>query len=119
MEHIWDSDFITEKVKCALLDILHEIPSDSDLLDPSAAPSVVASLFKKQSTALLTTFRSKEVAEADPAVTIKVIFLLRSRVPGGEIKRDPEIGKTAIQPEPAQTADLSISGSHLISSLCK
>ena len=39
-------------------------------------------------------------------------------VPGGEIKRDPEIGKTAIQPEPAQTADLSISGSRLISSLC-
>ena len=76
MEHIWDSDFISEKLKCALLDILHEIPSDSDLLDPSAAPSVVASLFKKQSTALLTTFRSKEVAEADPAVTIKVILLL-------------------------------------------
>ena len=39
-------------------------------------------------------------------------------VPGGEIKRDPEIGKTAMQPEPAQTADLSISGSRLISSLC-
>ena len=40
-------------------------------------------------------------------------------VPGGEIlKCDPEIGKTAIQPEPAQTADLSISGSSLISSLC-
>ena len=39
-------------------------------------------------------------------------------VPGEEIKRDPEIGKTAIQPEPAQTADLSISGSCLISSLC-
>ena len=39
-------------------------------------------------------------------------------VAGGEIKRDPEIGKTAIQPEPAQTADLSISGSRLISSLC-
>ena len=40
-------------------------------------------------------------------------------VPGGEIlKCDPEIGKTAIQPEPAQTADLSISGSRLISSLC-
>ena len=33
------------------------------------------------------------------------------KLPGGEIKRDPEIGKTAIQPEPAQTADLSISGS--------
>ena len=32
-------------------------------------------------------------------------------LPGGEIKLDPEIGKTAIQPEPAQTADLSISGS--------
>ena len=75
MEHIWDNNFITEKLKCALLDILHEIPSDSDLLDPSAAPSVVASLFKKQSTALLTTFRSKEVAEADPAVTIKVILI--------------------------------------------
>ena len=40
-------------------------------------------------------------------------------IPGGEIKRDPEIGKTAIQPEPAQTADLSSSGSHLISSLCR
>ena len=39
-------------------------------------------------------------------------------VPGEEIKHDPEIGKTAIQPEPAQTADLSISGSRLISSLC-
>ena len=39
-------------------------------------------------------------------------------LPGGEIKRDPEIGKTAIQPEPAQTADSSISGSRLISSLC-
>ena len=39
-------------------------------------------------------------------------------IPGGEIKRDPEIGKTAIQPWPAQTADLSISGSRLISSLC-
>ena len=38
---------------------------------------------------------------------------------GGEIKRDPEIGKTATQPEPAQTANLSISGSHLISSLCR
>ena len=37
---------------------------------------------------------------------------------GGEIKRDPEMGKTAIQPEPAQTADLSISGSCLISSVC-
>ena len=34
----------------------------------------------------------------------------RKNVPGGEIKHDPEIGKTAIQPEPAQTADLSISG---------
>ena len=40
-------------------------------------------------------------------------------VPGVEIKRDPEIGKTAMQPEPAQTADLFISGSRLISSLCK
>ena len=40
-------------------------------------------------------------------------------IPGGEIKLDPEIGKTAIQPEPAQTADLSISGSRLISSLCR
>ena len=39
-------------------------------------------------------------------------------VPGGEIKRDPEIGKTAMQPEPAQIADLYISGSRLISSLC-
>ena len=39
-------------------------------------------------------------------------------LPGGEIKRESEIGKTAIQPEPAQTADLSISGSRLISSLC-
>ena len=68
------------KQKCALLDILHEIPADSDLLDPSAAPSVVASLFKEQSTALLTTFRSKEVAEADPAVTIKVILVLCSRL---------------------------------------
>ena len=75
MEHIWDHDFISEKLKCALLDILHEIPSE--LLDPSAAPSVVASLFKKQSTALLTTFRSKEVAEADPAVTIKVILSVK------------------------------------------
>ena len=74
VEDNWEQ--MNEKQKCALLDILHEIPSDSDLLDPSAAPSVVASLFKKQSTALLTTFRSKEVAEADPAVTIKVILLL-------------------------------------------
>ena len=39
-------------------------------------------------------------------------------LPGGEIKCDPEIGKTAIQPEPAQTGDFSISGSRLISSLC-
>ena len=39
-------------------------------------------------------------------------------LPGGEIKCDPEIGKTAQQPEPALTADLSISGSRLISSLC-
>ena len=60
------------KQKCALLDILHEIPADSGMLDPGAAPPVVASLFKKQSTALLTTFRSDTVAEADPAVTIKV-----------------------------------------------
>ena len=37
---------------------------------------------------------------------------------GGEIKRDPEMGKTAIQPEPAQTADFSISRSRLISPLC-
>ena len=36
----------------------------------------------------------------------------------GEIKHYPEIVKTAIQPEPAQTADLSISGSRFISSLC-
>ena len=40
-------------------------------------------------------------------------------LPGGEIKRDPEIGKTAIQPEPAQTANLSISGSRFISPLCR
>ena len=45
------------------------------------------------------------------------VFCIES-IPGGEIKRDPEIGKTAMQPEPAQTADLSISGSRLISSLC-
>ena len=62
--------------KCALLDILHEIPADSGSLDLSAAPPVVASLFKKQSTALLTTFRSEAVSEADPAVTIKVQFNL-------------------------------------------
>ena len=65
-------DVLDVKQKCALLDILHEIPADSGMLDPSAAPPAVASLFKKQSTALLTTFRSDAVAEADPAVTIKV-----------------------------------------------
>ena len=47
-----------------------------------------------------------------------VINLSKVYIPGEEIKRDPEIGKTAVQPEPAQTADLSISGSPLISSLC-
>ena len=60
------------KQKCALLDILHEIPANSGLLYPEAAPPVAASLFKKQSMALLTTFRSGAIAEADPAVTIKV-----------------------------------------------
>ena len=40
-----------------------------------------------------------------------------NQLPGGEIKRDPEIGKTAILPEPAQTANLSISVSRLISSI--
>ena len=47
------------------------------------------------------------------------VWIDNLKVQGGEIKRDPEIGKTAIQPEPAQTADLSISGSRLISSLFK
>ena len=34
--------------------------------------------------------------------------IMLTYLPGGEIKRDPEIGKTAMQPEPAQTADLSV-----------
>ena len=35
---------------------------------------------------------------------------------GEDMKRNPEMGETAIQPVPAQTADLSISGLHFISS---
>ena len=37
---------------------------------------------------------------------------------GEEMKRNPEMGETAIQPVPAQTADLSISGLRFMSSLC-
>ena len=33
-----------------------------------------------------------------------------NEVQGGEMKRNPEMGGAAIQPVPAQTADLSISG---------
>ena len=55
--------------------------------------------------------------EIHNAIKLNLTCLVLS-IPGGEIKRDPEIGKTAIQPKPAQTADLSISGSCLISSLC-
>ena len=40
-------------------------------------------------------------------------------VKGEDMKRNPEIGKTAIQPVPAQTADLSISGLRLMSSPCR
>ena len=73
LQHVVDLfENLSVKQKCALLDILHEIPANSELLDPSAAPPVVTTLFKKQSTALLTTFRSDAFAEADPAVTIKV-----------------------------------------------
>ena len=39
-------------------------------------------------------------------------------VHGGEMKGNPEMGETAIQPVPAQTTDLSISGLGLISPLC-
>ena len=39
-------------------------------------------------------------------------------VQGGEMKRNPEMGETAIQPLPAQTADLSISGLRFMSSPC-
>ena len=35
------------------------------------------------------------------------------------MKRNPEMGETATQPEPAQTADLSISGLRLVASPCK
>ena len=37
---------------------------------------------------------------------------------GEDMKRNPEMGETAIQPVPAQTADLSISGLRFMSSLC-
>ena len=37
---------------------------------------------------------------------------------GGEIKRNPEMEETALQPLPAQTADLAISGLSFISPLC-
>ena len=48
---------------------------------------------------------------AQKKVIIQIFKWLWSyNVPGGEIKRDPEIGKIAIRPEPAQAADLSISG---------
>ena len=39
-------------------------------------------------------------------------------VQGGEMKRNPEMGETAKQPLPAQTADLSISGLRFIFPLC-
>ena len=37
-------------------------------------------------------------------------------VQGEDMKRNPEMGETAIQPVPAQTADLSISGLSFMSS---
>ena len=52
-------------------------------------------------------------------INVTWTFSKSGQIQGGEIKRDPEIGSTAMQPEPAQTADLSISGSRLISSLCR
>ena len=36
-----------------------------------------------------------------------LLLTFTENVPGGEIKRDPDIGKSAIQPEPAQTADFN------------
>ena len=63
-------------------------------------------------------FPPPEVKNRPKIVAMNTILRMVRILPGGEIKRDLEIGKTAIQPEPAQTADLSISGSHLISSLC-
>ena len=60
---------LSVKQKCALLDILRENSGD---VAPGVAP-VVAALFKEQSAALLTTFRSEDAAgEADPSVTVKV-----------------------------------------------
>ena len=40
------------------------------------------------------------------------------KLQGGEIKRNPEMEETALQPLPAQTADLSISRLRFISPLC-
>ena len=39
-------------------------------------------------------------------------------VQGEDMKRNPEMGEIAIQPVPAQTADLSISGLHFMSLPC-
>ena len=43
---------------------------------------------------------------------------LLNMVQGEDMKHNPEMGETAIQPVPAQTADLSISGLRFMSSPC-
>ena len=48
----------------------------------------------------------------------KVFAIVGKVIQSEATKRNPEMGKTAIQPEPAQTADLSISGLRLVAPPC-
>ena len=45
-------------------------------------------------------------------------YTLPSNVQGEDMKRNPDMGETTIQPAPAQTADLSISGLRFMYSPC-
>lgn len=65
-------DSLNLRQKCALLDILHEWPSKFGEINVDAVP-VITSLFKIQSTSLLTTYKNG-ITAADPTVTLKVIF---------------------------------------------
>ena len=67
-------DSLSLKQKCALLDIVHEWPFKFGEINVDAVP-VITSIFKIQSTSLLTTYKNG-VTAADPTVTIKVIIYL-------------------------------------------
>ena len=70
-------DSLNLKQKCSLLDILHEWPSKTEEINVDAVP-VITSLFKIQSTSLLTSYKNGMTA-TDPTVMMKVIFLFEHK----------------------------------------